>query len=608
MERLNAAKSLLALFACTLLVLFVARDTRSSVFNWDSAGYYYYLPALVIHGDLSGSDITWMEEARVKYDLSGTLYQFHKVEETGNFVCQYSSGMAILYSPGFFAGHLAAKISGAEQDGFSAPYQWAMWIWSMVVMFLGLLLFRKFLLFHFDDGLTAVLLVLTTAGTNYLLTVAYGLSTVHCYVFFLYALLLYLVHRWTTTGSLKLLGAVALTFGIACLSRPSEMVAFFIPLFYGVGSLNALWERIGYFFRRFGLPLLLVIFIVAISALPQLLYWKLCTGHWFFMSYANPAEGFDFTSPHTMDFLFSYRKGWFVYTPLMFIAVLSMVGLWKWKRDLFWAVALFSIANVYFLSSWSSWWYAQCFSQRTMVQSLPVTILPLGFLIHFLRGLARSIVIGIVSILLITTVFFMWQYKWRIISKDRMTGEYFWTVFGKTNVPEMADTLLLVERSFTGEMDFDASFPETYKVIRTDQYPSAETDFADTLLLDSLVYKVQRLNQERKYSTSVKRRFGEWTSKDHAWLRITAEVFVPEGIDPRELRIVATADHEKKLYGYITSAIAEHDSLPGWKSISMDYLTPEVRDENDKISTYLWWRGEGEIFIRSFRVDTYERR
>ena len=120
------------------------------VIDWDNFGYYMYLPATFIYDDLKLKDNTWVEEAQRKYSLSSNYYQAHVIEN-GNHIVQYTAGMAFLYSPAFFAGHLAAKLTSYPADGFSQPYQLALLLQSYLMVFLGLFFLRKLALSFFSD-------------------------------------------------------------------------------------------------------------------------------------------------------------------------------------------------------------------------------------------------------------------------------------------------------------------------------------------------------------------------------------------------------------------------------------------------------------------------
>jgi len=597
--------SLLSVFVVFTAIFIFSFRSSSELITWDSAGYYYYLPAAFIHSDITGQDISWMEEARMKYDFSGTLYQLHKVKDQSNFLPQYTCGMAIMYSPAFFVGHIVAGWTGEEQDGFSRPYQKSVYAWSLLIVLAGLLVLRKLLLRLFDDRIVAISIILIGVASNFLIQVAGGLATSHTYIFLLYTVVLIATLKCVEEGKPKWFFVLTATMALACLSRPSEMVMVLIPIFYGISN-KEVWRnkwRLFFEFRNLFPAIILAVIIV----LPQFIFWKITTGHWFYMSYANPSEGFDFGSPHTIEFLFSYRKGWFVYTPLMFVAFFGFIYLWRRNREWFWSLLLFSMANIYFLSSWSGWWYAQCFSQRSMVQSLPVMAIMIGALISGVKGLRlRFIAFAAVFLASVSTMFFSWQYEYRIINKDRMTGPYFWKMFGKTERDPSSERLLLVERSFTESMVFkDRS---DYVLTTTIDLPSAETPFLDSIIIDSLNHRVFELNEDKRFTKGIKKPFNEWTQKDHFWMCIEAEVFIPDSLNESELRIVATAEHKGAVYSYFTKSVDEMPAQSGvWRKIKLDYLSPEMRKPSDTINTYLWWRGEGKVYTRNFKVEIWER-
>ena len=86
----------------------------------------------------------------------------------------------------------------------------------------------------------------------------------------------------------------------------------------------------------------------------QLVLYKLQTGHFFVYSYAE--EGFNFSDPHLLDILFSYKKGLFLYTPLAFISLFGLYYLFKNNSYQFWSFTIFFFVLTYFLSSWWNWW------------------------------------------------------------------------------------------------------------------------------------------------------------------------------------------------------------------------------------------------------------
>jgi len=77
---------------------------------------------------------------------------------------KYSMGMSILYSPFFFIGHLYAKISDYPADGFSLPYQYAIFIGGQVFTVTGIIALRKVLIQFFSDKITAITMTIIVLG------------------------------------------------------------------------------------------------------------------------------------------------------------------------------------------------------------------------------------------------------------------------------------------------------------------------------------------------------------------------------------------------------------------------------------------------------------
>ena len=134
--------------------------------QWDSYGYYLYLPAFFIYDDPGLENRTWIDSLNAKYQPTATLYQVAPGEGNKRTL-KYPSGMAVLWSPFFFIAHGIAGPLGYPADGLSAPYSWCIVLGCMLYAFIGLWYLRKVLLHFFSDGIAAVLLILVTMGTNY---------------------------------------------------------------------------------------------------------------------------------------------------------------------------------------------------------------------------------------------------------------------------------------------------------------------------------------------------------------------------------------------------------------------------------------------------------
>ena len=132
----------LLLVIATLIVLNLS--TRSeNIFGYDVFGYYLYLPKLFHDWNLHFANLDWVIKINDSYHCTPTLYQLSWIDNQ-YYVIRYSSGMAILYLPFYLIGQLFALILNYPADGFSLPYQWAIFIESILVTCTGFIFLQKF--------------------------------------------------------------------------------------------------------------------------------------------------------------------------------------------------------------------------------------------------------------------------------------------------------------------------------------------------------------------------------------------------------------------------------------------------------------------------------
>jgi hypothetical protein len=463
-----------------LLVLFLlmvqarlwlpAWDTRNvlAIISWDSMGYYLYLPAHFIYHDLSHQ--AFVADIMRDYAPSSSFYQAFQVPggPPGQLVMKYTMGLAVLETPFFWLGHWAAKLLGYPQDGFSAPYQIAIAASGMLYTLLGLGVLRRVLLRYFSDVVVALVLVTLLLGCNFLQYAVYDVAMTHNYLFAGYALLLWLTVRWherpTTVGAL----AIGLLLGLLVLIRPSEAVAVVVPVLWGVGSLAAAGQKLALLRTRW-LDVLALAVGGMLGVLPQALYWHWASGHWLVYSYGD--QHFSFLKPHTLQVLFSFRKGWLLYSPLLLLVLAGFGPLWRWHRGLAVPALAYFLLNLWVVSAWDIWWYGGSIGQRALVQSYAVLALPWAAAVAWVlapgRGRLVSAAAAVAVVLLIDLNLFQhWQFSRNIIHPEEMNREYYFAVFSKT-APTQADYALLdvpthlprSERHYQarslGKLDFD---------------------------------------------------------------------------------------------------------------------------------------------------------
>jgi len=400
--------------------------------SWDKFGYYLYLPTFFYDDP---AKLNQFQHLIHTYNPGGE-YQAMKAPN-GNYVMKYSSGMAIMYLPGFIAGHIAAKILNYPADGMSLPYQAAMNFESVLVAILGLVLLRKILKKYFSDGIVAAVLFVIGFASNYLQYSAYDNLFQHVYLFTLYCAIILLSIEWNKSPKYSASILLGLSCGLAALTRPTEIVTALIPLLWGVYNRESLIKKIRLLIENAGMVFSFIISAVLVGGI-QLIYWKAYAGQWLYFSYGAD-QTFSWLHPHICNVLFSYRKGWITYTPVMFLAVIGMLILFFTRRNFFWFVFVFMLFYFYPVAAWDNWDYGGSFSMRAMIQSYPVLALPIG---AFIESVDRRKLLWTLSLIFILgctwlNIVFCWQAYYSpqgIYDGYSMTNQYYWRVFGKFHI------------------------------------------------------------------------------------------------------------------------------------------------------------------------------
>ncbi|OYT11489.1 MAG: hypothetical protein B6I18_03980 [Bacteroidetes bacterium 4572_112] len=583
---------------------------------WDNFGYYLYLPSTFIYHDLGLKNIEVIEELIEKYKSTETFYQATKIDN-GNWIMKYSMGMAVFYTPSFFAGHFIAYTFDYPMDGFSKPYQWTMVGNSILFFFLGLLFLRKVLLNFFSDAITSIVLLLIFFGTNYMWYSAYSAEMPHAYIFSAYAFILWQTIQWHSNYKRKHIILLALAIGLITLTRPTEIISIFIPLLWGVYSMSSFRKKINLFITY---KLQIIQFIIILSAIGslQILYWLIYSGHFIFYSYINPGEGFEFLSPYILKVLFSFRKGWLVYTPIMIFAILGFINLYKKSKGVFTPLFLFFILNLYIVSSWSCWWYAQSMGQRALVQSYAILAIPLGFFLTYIskKSLGIKAIVSVFIILFVgLNMFQSWQLKQGILHGDRMTSAYYFASFGETNFEPKNEKLLRVYRSFDG-IDIIPSNIELeqwiLKIIDFEEVDINKPQYYSDLYSKSGNYSFV-MDSSINFSPDFKVKYQDITDKDYVWLRVSAWIYPVHPLNETPAYLVVSFQHKGKNYKYKTIDLSNTEFkdkiiMNQWNKVSIDYLTPEVRSTNDNLIVYIWNTGKKEIYFDDIEIEVFEPR
>lgn len=591
--------AVMALLAAMLLSHFPA-----VLLSWDIFGYYLYLPFTFIYNDLGLKDFAVVESIIAKYQNTAGFYQAMPMPD-GRWVMKYPMGMAVLYSPWFFIGHLWALLSGYEADGFSFPYQASLLYGSFVYTLAGLLLFRKAMLRFFNPCLTSVLLVLIPFGTNFMIhTVWHGQGLMsHNYLFFLFASVLWLTIKWHEQPGLKTALLLGLVIGLAALSRPTEILVGIVPVFWGVYNEKSLRDKWFLLLRNWKPIFAALMVILAIGSL-QLIYFKLYTGKFLYNSYGgNAGEGMEFLQPYLLEVLFSFRKGWLLYTPLMALALFGFTSLWKRRPEVFFSIFVFFAVSFYVIASWSCWWYADSFSQRAVIPGYVMLALPLGYLLQGVMQrswLVKAPILVFLVLIVAFNQFQSWQFLNGYIHSARMTKEAYKAVFLKTKPPANLEQLWLVDRTKSPEELLAGG--RKYRSCTLAHYTFDEYQTNDSTA-PGVSGGVFVLSPDQPFSPLYETDWNGLSLHEFGIIRVSAKVWSEVSPTENPFYLTATFMHNGYAYAYKSQLPDPEMFKPGeWNEVELYYLTPEVRKTHDPFRVTIWLPGSKPVLVDEMKV------
>jgi hypothetical protein len=388
----------------------------------DGEGYYAYLPALFIYHD---GRYSFAKDIETKYYSEGRFSMFVS-DETGN-VNKYFPGAALLWSPFFALAHFTTWVTGGSTDGYSDYYQLFVILAAYFYLWLACKLLLRILLLLNISLSSARLSVLFTLLSGFLVyNIVFIPSLIHLYNFFLINLFVWLLLKCRQTGHLRYFHLAILTGAIATIARPSNAIVYLlIPVFIKKEIIQQLLKS--------RCILLTMLATAVVFTIPLLLYeWQ--SGSFFRYSYGN--ETFHFTHPEILNTLFSYRRGFFVYSPIMLISMAGWYFLFKSKQDYALKLMLFYALVIYIVSSWWCWWYGLSYGQRAFADFYFINAVLLGILFDYFHK-NRSALVPLIIVCTLTVPINLiqtYQHYCNILEVDNITAKEYWSKFLRLDI------------------------------------------------------------------------------------------------------------------------------------------------------------------------------
>ena len=431
-------------------------EKKNALINWDITSYYSYLPAIFVHKDLK---FEFLNNSEVNYAENHQFWP--ETAPNGNKVIKTTMGMSVLYFPFFIISHIYSLVNDkVVANGFSKPYEIGLTFSSIFYMMIGLFFLAKVLRSIYDEKKVSILLFLVFLGTNLFYYATTEPCMSHVYTFSLASVFMYITMKIYEKNNWKFFIFLGLISGLLFLVRPTNILFILAFLLYKIESFSSLNKRLYWLIQHYKKLTISIVISVLIGSV-QFFYWKWATGNWFFNSYVG--EQFYFNQPRIIEFLFSYRKGWLVYTPIFIFSFLGFYKMYVRKNPWFFSILIMLPVLVYLFSSWWCWWFGGGFGMRPMIDYYPLLIIPLGEIlstkISYKKYILNFILAGFVSLNLFQTL----QRRNLVIHWDSMSKESYWAFFTTIKMKNAQDwerqKILLnapdYNKARNGELEYD---------------------------------------------------------------------------------------------------------------------------------------------------------
>jgi hypothetical protein len=420
------------LVVSTILILFIGIQLyrgpgAKSVIDGDGAGYYAYLPTVFHYKTTDFTPVFEFEKSHKSLSYDG--HYFHQHGDV--LINKYFLGTALAISPFYLIATFYSVVFDMPTSGYNILYQFAVAMAAAFYLAIGLLATIKLIrLFNYEKYIALMVIIVLFFGTNLFYYALVHPSHSHVYSFAAVSVFLLYSRRFFLYLKFSDLVFAAASLGFVILIRPTNlMILGALPFMAGnAGQLKAGFQFLTSKWYYGVVSLAVVCFVVGI----QFMFNIIQTGSVFVWSYKN--EGFDFMRPHFLSFLFGFKKGFFIYTPLMLAIFPALILLYMKSKYSFFTIFSYLIVAVFILSSWWNWFYGDSFGMRAMIDLFPLLAILLAVSIDRLVKTKPGFLLFLLCSFLFVSLnlFQTYQYHSGILHHDSMTFEKYRYVFLKT--------------------------------------------------------------------------------------------------------------------------------------------------------------------------------
>ena len=593
-----------AVAGLTLLLFFTVNfvwpddDFRIRTIDGDGRGYYDYLPTLLLYHTVDFKKTFEFEKANHPPGYLG--HNFHKVN--GVYINKFTVGTSLMMLPFFLVAHVLSPLLGLPADGYSLLYQYEIALAALFWLWVGLFfLWRLLKSYRISDNIGFGIMLFLITGTNLLHYALVDVAFSHVYSFAAIAAFLYSVRRLLTGFTLARLATAAFLFGWVVLIRPvNAMVLLAIPF---LSFKPEVFKQLLIFTVSPVKNLVTALAMFALGIMPQLVINYLQTGNP--VVYGYKGEGFYFLNPHITGFLFSYKKGWFVYTPLMLLLIPAVLSLYKRSLYVFITFGIFLLLLLYLFSSWWNWYYGDGFGMRPMVDYYALFALVIALWITKLKPVIRKWILVVSVLLAALNIVQTYQYFKGIIHVDSMNKQAYRYLFLKTS-DKYRNVVAPADEFFYGKLS------EKPLLISTNDFEGSTERWSKAGNIAVSKFRQEdhclKMDDKTAFSSSFQFTADEQMADKRLYLIIKSEVLEPvENAALKALFVVDVHNDKGELKFYKAFPVkALPDTLTNkWTAAHKGVVLP-LLNYGDRVKCYIWNKEKTRFFIDNMEVVLYE--
>ncbi len=432
----------------------VAPLVTSRIYASDEIQYFAYTHSIFFDGDLDFSNqyLHFYESDKVKFErIYEDLYK--KREPLTNLPLNVAPiGTGLLWLPSFGLAHvfvLVANALGASipANGYSQPYIVAICLTSYALGCIGLLLSYSLARRYFDPWVAALSVVTMWLATPLIFYTVVAPPWSHATSLFAVTLFLWYWDRTRSAANRTMrqwvfLGACA---GLMMLVREQDALFILVPIIEAAARLWTAFRERDAAVRQVVFSWMSGLFLMGVTAglifVPQLIAYRIITGAF------GPSKvvlgKFTWTSPNFLNVLFAPDHGLIPWTPVVLLAAIGLVLLWRRDKLLTTALAAAMLVQVYVAGSFLTWQSAGSFGQRRFINSTSIFVLGACALVAFVlaHGMPRWVPVVVALIFVAWNGGLLMQYAlW--CSPQRQGLDWATVLRGQLEMPVRASQLL----------------------------------------------------------------------------------------------------------------------------------------------------------------------